>query len=454
MASVASEIVLPVVDEGLGNSSYLVDLAGGQALAIDPSCDVRRLDQTAERLGLAVSVVAETHLHADFVSGATRLGARDNATILGSADGAREFPHVGLRDGDEHDLGGLRLQAWATPGHTSEHLSYLLLDGADVIAVFTGGSLIVGAAARTDLSGVDRTELLARAQYRSLRRLAELPDSTPVYPTHGAGSFCSSPPGADRTTTIGRERATNPLMQLADEDRFVSALLNSLGTYPPYFLQLGEVNRHGPSVVSTVDVPMLSVADVQGWCARGAVVVDARPVRDYAQGHVPGALSIELRPAFATWLGWMVASPQTPLIIVRNHDQDLDEITWQARKVGYDSIVGEFAAGIDAWRRAGQAVATTSLVDPQDVIPEEVLDIRQLAEYAAGHIPNTMHVELGSIESVTSLDGRTVMMCGHGERAATAASVLERLGYRGLGIVLGGPDDWSACMNAPLVDGA
>src|SRR5919198_2037096 len=226
----ADELVTVLVDEGLGNCAYLVDLGDARALAIDPSRDLRLLDNAAHQRRLTVTSAAETHLHADFVSGATRLAARDGARVLGSAAGARAFPHTGLADGDEVDLGGLRLQAWTTPGHTPEHLAYLLLDGDRVRAVFTGGSLIVGAAARTDLSGAEHTEALARAQFRSLRRLAELPDETPVYPTHGAGSFCSAPPGADRVTTIGREKAANTLLRIDDEDEFVHALLGSLGS--------------------------------------------------------------------------------------------------------------------------------------------------------------------------------------------------------------------------------
>jgi hydroxyacylglutathione hydrolase len=243
----AEGLVIPVVDEGLGNSTYLVDLGDSRALAVDPSWDLRAVEVTVERHGLRV-VAAETHLHADFVSGATRLAARDGARVYGSATGGREFPHTGLGDGDEADLGGLTLRAWATPGHTGEHVAYLLLDGNRTLGLFTGGSLLVGAAARTDLISPEQTEPLARAQYASLRRLASLPDATPVWPTHGAGSFCSAPPGAERTTTIGREQATNPLLAAPDEDAFVAALLGSLGTFPPYFLRLGEVNRRGPAL--------------------------------------------------------------------------------------------------------------------------------------------------------------------------------------------------------------
>ncbi len=213
----------------------------------------------------------------------------------------------GLRDGDELDLGGLRLRALATPGHTPEHVAFLLLDGEVPVGVFTGGSLLVGSAARTDLVDPDRTVELARAQYASLQRLLALPDGTAVWPTHGAGSFCSAPPGAERTTTIGREKATNPLLAGADEDAFVARLLAGLGSYPPYFARLGEVNRRGPSVVSEpVALAAVDVEAAQSLIARGGQVVDVRPIGDYAAGHMPGSVSIPLRDAFATWLGWLI----------------------------------------------------------------------------------------------------------------------------------------------------
>src|SRR5215510_3667400 len=179
----ARDHLIPLVDEGLGSSAYLADLGDGRALAVDASRDLRALRQAASRRGLRVAFAADTHLHADFLTGAAQLAADDGATVLAAAAGHRAFPHTALADGDEVDLGGLTLRALATPGHTDEHLSYLLLDGTRELGVFTGGSLIVGSAARTDLLGADRALELAQAQYASLHRLATLPDATPVWPT-------------------------------------------------------------------------------------------------------------------------------------------------------------------------------------------------------------------------------------------------------------------------------
>jgi glyoxylase-like metal-dependent hydrolase (beta-lactamase superfamily II)/rhodanese-related sulfurtransferase len=440
--NVPRDLVIPLVDEGLGNSSYLVDLGEGRALAIDPSRDLRRLDRFAAQRGLSVTAVAETHLHADFVSGSTRLAARDGAMVLAAAAGNREFPHIRLVDGDEVDLGGLALRAWTTPGHTAEHLAYLLVDGDRVRAAFTGGSLLVGAAARTDLTGSEHTNRLARAQFRSLRRLTQLPEVTPVYPTHGAGSFCSAPSGADRVTTIGREKATNPLLGIADEDRFVDTLLTGLGTFPPYFLRLAEVNRRGPDLPGTGTLRPLTASAVLALRRTGAEIIDVRPVTEYAAAHIPGSLAIALRPAFATWLGWLVPNPQAPLIIVRAPDQDPDEILWQARKIGYDNLVGELDGGITAWQNANQPLASTTLLSPDETDRYGVLDVRQAAEHATAHIPHAYHLELGTLATADLPPGPLATMCSHGERAATGASLLERAG-RAVGLLLGGPQDWA-----------
>uniref|UniRef100_UPI0016015DF9 MBL fold metallo-hydrolase n=1 Tax=Nocardioides pelophilus TaxID=2172019 RepID=UPI0016015DF9 len=345
--------VIPLVDEGLGNSAYLLDLGDGRALAVDASLDLRALRAATARRGLRIAYAADTHLHADFLSGALRLGAEDGAVALASRAGHREFPHRALVDGDEIDLGGLTLRALATPGHTHEHLAFEVLDGSRVLGVFTGGSLLVGSAARTDLVSPERTEELARAQYRSLKRLAELDDEVAVWPTHGAGSFCSAPPGAERTSTIGAERATNTLLRAADEDAFVSQLLASLGSFPPYFLRLGEINRRGPAPVHGDTLRPLSADDVARLVADGAQLVDVRPVPDFSRAHVPGSVSIPLRPVFATWLGWLVEDDR-PILVVRNTDQDPAEILWQARKVGYDQIVGELDGGLVSWTDAAR----------------------------------------------------------------------------------------------------
>jgi glyoxylase-like metal-dependent hydrolase (beta-lactamase superfamily II)/rhodanese-related sulfurtransferase len=454
MGSISDDLVA-LVDEGLGNSAYLLDLGDGRALVVDPPRDLRALRDAATRRGLRIAYAADTHLHADFLSGALQLATDDQATILASAAGMRAFDHRGLSDGDEVDLGGLTLRALATPGHTDEHLSFLLLDGSTPVGVFTGGSLIVGAAARTDLLGTDRTIDLAYAQYRSLHRLATLPDATAVWPTHGAGSFCSAPPGAARTSTIGAEKATNPLLAAPDAEAFVRALTDRLGTYPTYFAWLAEVNRRGPEVLTgQPPLPGLTVEQVQAQLRDGAMVVDVRPVADVAAGHIPGAISIALRSAFATWLGWVI-DPATPIVIVRNPDQPTADILWPALNIGYGHITGELAGAMPAWAAAGLPVTTMSIVSPAE-IGGKVLDIRQNAEYQAGHLPTALHIELGSLAGHAGgiESGPVTVMCAHGERAMTAATLLQRDGRTNVAVLDGGAQDWARTTGHQLEESA
>jgi rhodanese-related sulfurtransferase len=320
--------------------------------------------------------------------------------------------------------------------------------------VFTGGSLIVGSAARTDLLGPGRAAELARAQYRSLRRLAALPAATPAWPTHGAGSFCSAPPGAERTTTIGAERAGNPLLAAPDEDAFARQLLASLGSYPAYFDRLTEMNRRAPSVVTgTPGLAPLAPAAVRSFLASGGWLIDARPVADFAVGHIPGALSIPLRGQFATWLGWLVP-PDVPLGFVLAPGQDPAEVAWQALKVGYEQLAGQLDGGMRAWHADGGPVQATELVTAGRIGGRAVLDVRQDGEYQAGHIPGAIHCELGSLAAVApAAPEGAVVMCGHGERAMTAASLLRRAGHSGLAVLSGGSGDWSAATGRPLEEG-
>ncbi|MEX2393582.1 MAG: MBL fold metallo-hydrolase, partial [Actinomycetota bacterium] len=238
-------MITSFVDEGLGNSSYLVDLGDGGALAVDPVRDPTGYLAEAERRNLTVRFSVETHLHADFISGGRDLAAL-GAELVAPKGAGLAYTHRGVEDAEELDVGGLTLRAIATPGHTPEHLSYLLLDGNRPLALFSGGAVIVGSIARTDLVSPDLTDALARQAYRAVRgRFAYLPDDLPVYPTHGGGSFCSVAASGERTTTIGWERRSNPIFTVRDEDSFVTSFLGSLGSYPPYFLRTRALNQRG-----------------------------------------------------------------------------------------------------------------------------------------------------------------------------------------------------------------
>ncbi len=433
--------IVPVVDEGLGNSSYLVDLGDGRALVVDPVRDPTPYLDLAHQRRLRLTHAVETHLHADFVSGSRELAARDARIVAARAAGLR-FPHQGLDDEEELDLGGLVLRALATPGHTPEHVAWLLLDAGRPLALFSGGALLVGGVARTDLIGPDQTEPLTRAAWRSLQRLQALPDDLRVHPTHGAGSFCSAPGNAERTTTIGAERAHNLLLSAPDEQAFAERLLGGLGSFPPYFLRLRAVNQRGPRVLTERDrtLAALSVQQIRRKVHDGAVLVDVRPAKAFGAGHPAGALSIALRPAFATWLGWLV-EPDRPLLFVLDDGQDRGELLRQCHKIGYERLAG----GMAAWRAAGLPEGHLELVAPGEVVGP-VLDVRQASEVADGHLPGAVTVELGALDGdqlpAQLPEGPITVMCEHGERATTAASLLERAGRQDLRVALGGPDDW------------
>jgi hydroxyacylglutathione hydrolase len=440
----------PVVDEGLGNSAYVVELGGGRAMVVDPARDPTPYLEVARWRRLRITYAVETHLHADFLTGSRELAAAAGAQVLAPRRSRLGFGHRGLEDGEEVDLGGLVLRALATPGHAPEHVSYLLLDAGRPQALFSGGALLVGAVARTDLASPALTEPLARAAYRSLhQRLLSLPEDLAVYPTHGAGSFCSAPVGGERTTTIGAERRHNLFLAAANEDAFVAQLLASFGSYPPYFLRLRDRNRVGPELLGADwrVLPLLSTDQVRQRLAGGGMLVDARPITAFAAGHVPQAISIALRPQFASWLGWLLDDTR-PLVFVLDEDQDRGELARQCRTIGYDHLIGELAGGMAAWRAAGLPEAQLPLVQAERVgdQPGVVLDVRQASEVADGQLPGALAIELGALAgdrpAAEVPKGPITLMCGHGERAMTAASLLARAGRNDLRVAHGGPADW------------
>ena len=431
-----------VVDAGLGHSSYVVGLGDGSALVVDPARFPSRQRQVAHRHGWKIGWTLDTHSHADYVSGSPELAA-EGATFLASASAGLEVPHRGVGPGESIGVGsGVELRAIATPGHTPDHLAYVLALGGTPVALFSGGSLMVGALGRTDLLGDEHREDLARALFRSLRAdILTLPGDLPVYPTHGAGSFCSAPAGSARTTTIGRELETNPLLGIDDEERFVEALLAELGSFPRYFRELPEVNRRGPRVYPALPtLAKLDLDTVRAHIADGAVLVDARPIGAFSVGHPRGAISIAHRPVFASSLGWLVPLDQ-PVVFVLDETTDRADIVRQCLTIGHDAILGELDGGVAAWTAAGLDVGSIPLVAPSDVA-ETVVDVRQDSEWARGHLPGAVHVELGALADASLPDRPMTFMCGHGERAMTGASLIEASGHRALSVLVGGPDEW------------
>ena len=440
------------VDEGLGHSSYVLDLGDGTAAVVDPPRFPADHERLADTHGLRLAWTLDTHSHADYVTGSPALADRGSVFIAPAASNLATA-HRAVIDGQHVALAtGVRLTALATPGHTPDHHAYLVGSEGRPVALFTGGSLMVGAVGRTDLCGPELAEPLAHEMFRSLRRFDDLPDDLAVYPTHGAGSFCSAPGATERTTTLGRERATNRLFAIRDETAFVEELLEGFGTFPTYFSRLPELNRLGPRRYDTIPfLPKLGVVEVDRHLETGGIVIDVRPIARFAAGHLPGSVSNALRPVFASWLGWLI-DPSRPVVFVLDAHQDRGELVRQCLDVGHERITGELDGGIDAWTGSGRGIATIPLTAP-DEIEGTVVDVRQANEYIGGHLPGAWNVELGSIATAVLSDAMVTLMCGHGERAMTAASLLTRRGHRHVRVLDGGPETWAAATGQPLLAG-
>lgn len=430
------------VDEGLGHSSYLVHL-DGTALVIDPPRFPTAIEQRAHDLGASIAWTADTHSHADYVTGSPALASRTGATFLAPVASNLGKSHQPVGEDEVVELtDAYSLRALATPGHTPHHMAYLLRCNGEPVALFSGGSLMVGTVGRTDLCGPDLAEPLAHDMFKSLHRFDDLSDELAVYPTHGAGSFCGAPGGGARTTTLGAERSTNPLLGIGDEDQFVDALLAGFGTFPSYFGRLPEINRLGP--VRYDDLPKLARLSPDGVTdaiAGGALVVDARSIDRFGAGHIPGSLANTLRPVFASWAGWLV-DPDQQLAFVLDADQDRDDLVRQCLDVGLENLVGELDGGIEAWAADGRPTAQVPVVDAT-CMAARVIDVRQANEHAAGHLPGATNIELGSIPDTRLPTGEVTVMCGHGERAMTAASLLASRGHSAVSVFDGGPDTWA-----------
>ena len=442
------------VDEGLGHSSYVIDLGDQTAAIVDPPRFPLAQEALVDRSGWRLAWTIDTHSHADYLTGSPGLVARRGATFVAPAASRLATPHRAVADADRVQLApGVSATAIATPGHTPDHHAYLLEVDGSPVALFTGGSLMVGTVGRTDLGGPELAVPLAHEMFRSLHRFDHLPPAVSVYPTHGAGSFCSAPGASERTSTLGQERTTNPLLAIEDEDEFVDRLVAGFGTFPAYFRQLPERNRLGPTPMDAL--PTLNPLDADEVADRvgaGAVVVDARPFAAFGAGHLPGSWSNALRAVFGSWLGWLIPAG-TPLVFVLDPDQDRADLVRQCLDVGHEHLLGELDGGTTAWAGTGRDLATIGVVDA-GAIHGEVIDVRQANEYAAGHLPGARNIELGSVPATPLPPGEPVtVMCGHGERAMSAASLLAERGAL-VRVLAGGPDTWSSATGRAVETGS
>jgi hydroxyacylglutathione hydrolase len=441
---------------GLGHQSYLVsDEQGGVAAVVDPRRDVDVYVEAAARANARITHILETHLHNDYVTGARELAARTGATIVASADAHLAYDHQPVHDGERFMVGTLPFAALATPGHTPEHVSYVVYqrDSQTPYAVFSGGSMLVGGAGRTDLLTPGLTLTLTRQQYHSLRRLLDtLPDTVRVYPTHGAGSFCGT--GAispTRSTTIAQERLASPVVHARDEDDFVRRQLAGYTAYPSYYAAMRAINMEGPGILGALpEPPALDPAAVREQMAAGVPLVDGRQRDAFAREHVLGALNIELDDNFGTYAGWVLPF-NAPLLLVVEDEAGRREAVVQLIRIGYEQARGYLRGGMEGWKAAGLPVSSFARIDVADLYtrwegpePPAVLDVRRDEEWRAGHIPGSQHIHVadlpGRIGAVPS-DRPIAVICASGYRASTAASLLAATG-RTVVAVQGGVPGW------------
>ncbi len=446
------------VTDGLGDSSYLVR-SGDEALLVDPQRDAWRFLRAAEAVGVRIRAVLETHVHNDYVSGAQEVRAATGAEIVAPAMGRYRFPYRPAAEGDEVLVGDLRLVAMATPGHTPEHLAWLAHRGDATMpqAVFTGGSLLVGSAGRTDLLGPKWAGELTRAQFGTIRRLAGLPDEVEVLPTHGAGSFCvASMPDTRRTTTIGRERGENPLFRAADEDAFTDELHAEVMAWPTYYRHMAPINRAGAEVLRGLpQVPAAGPEELAARARAGAIVVDGRDRDDFAAAHIPGSVNIELNAGFASYVGWMLPF-DAPLLLVLPDPVEpaLEQAVTQLIRIGWRRLEGHLAGGIDAWRASGGELRSYPSGGVQQLCDAilagkapRVLDVRQQLEWHWGTIPGSEQVFLADLPAhlgQLSRDEVHWVVCSNGHRASIAASLLDRARIPAHLVGTGGVGEWRA----------
>jgi hydroxyacylglutathione hydrolase len=443
---------------GLAQYSYVVS-SNGEAVVIDPMRDVERYLGYAARHRLRIALVTETHIHADFASGARALAEAAGAELALSAydDGERYrygMPHRRLREGEEAAIGRLHLRARHTPGHTPEHLSFLLFDNARSVsepaALFTGDFLFAGSLGRPDLLGEEEKQRLARDLYQSLHsRIASLPDGLQIYPGHGAGSLCGSGMSERADSTLGYERATQPLFRLTEE-AFVKEVLDSVPPMPAYYPRMKSLNSEGAPLASPLagERP-LTAAEVARRAAEGSIVLDLRSSVAFGGAHIPGAINIGAGQNLSLWAGWLL-DPSRGIILVGDHD-NLEKPRRALLRVGLDRLEGYLARGMTAWIEDGRDFSRTPQVATGEVLSRNdgalVLDVRSAQEWEAGHIEGAQHLMLGELPNRLHLAPRNrplVTVCGSGYRSSIAASLLAAAGHPRVSSMNGGMAAWCA----------
>jgi hydroxyacylglutathione hydrolase len=445
--------IVAIDTPSLGDRGYLAT-DGEVALVVDAQRDFDRVTAAAAERDIAITHVFETHLHNDYVTGGLALAAAVGAQYLVSAEDRVEFERTPVADGDVIDVGGMRVQVIGTPGHTFTHLAYALADRAgrgDVLAAFTGGSLLNGSTGRTDLLGAGHAGELSRAQFGSAHRLArELPGSAQVCPTHGFGSFCSATPATGRESTLAEEMRANPALT-SDEDAYVEHVLAGLELYPAYYSHMGPANAAGPAAPDLSTPRRADPAELRRRIDAGEWVVDLRSRTAFAAGHLRGSLNFGSGSGLATYLGWLIPWG-TPLTLIGASPQDVADAQRELCRIGIDAITaaaswpdaGLASQPLETYRTADFS-ALAAAAGNDDVV---VVDVRRSREWQRSHLQVAMHIPLHELPARLGEipDGVVWVHCEAGYRAAVAASMLAAQGRR----VVAVDDQFAAAEDAGL----
>jgi hydroxyacylglutathione hydrolase len=448
-------------EPSIAQASYLIGCQRtGEAVVIDANRDVDPYLDAAAQEGLRITQVTETHIHADYVSGSRELAERSGATLClsdeGDASWKYQFPHDRkLTHGDRLTIGNITLDVVHTPGHTPEHLTFLVTDGAAAdrpIAAVTGDFVFVGDVGRPDLleraANIKGTmEVGAKTLWKSLQAFARHEDWLQIWPGHGAGSACGKGISAIPSSTLGYEKRFNWAFRITSEAEFVTAVLAGQPEPPKYFATMKRVNKEGPAILGGFHAPpRLDHARLPELLARQALVIDTRPAADYAAGHMPGTLNVPFNASFVTWAGWLVQVDEFYLIVDQaTAAARMPELARSLALIGIDRITGYFDPA------ASDATATTPQISPRELNAKladvTVVDVRSANEWAGGHLPGAVHIPLGYLPERASeipAGKPVVVQCQAGARSMIGASVLERLGVKNVINLTGGITGWAA----------
>lgn len=437
----------------LSEAAYYIE-SDGEAAVIDPLRDIETYLDLARERNATIKYIFETHFHADFVSGHLDLSAATQAPIVYGPDTTTSFPVYIAKDGEEFNIGKLKIRALHTPGHTMESTCYLLLDeNGQPNAVFTGDTLFVGDVGRPDLfSGNLSKEELAGHLFESLNsKIKTLPDEVTVYPAHGPGSSCGKNLGPNTYSTIGEEKSSNYALLAENKEEFIKQVTDGLSVPPQYFPINAKINREGYDALNTLlqrGLQALSIADFKAKVKNGAVILDTRRADVFTEGFVPGSISVGLEGRFAEWAGSMLPFG-SPLVLVTDAGKEQETIVRLAR-VGLDKVEGYLEGGYEAWKAAGENIDLIISVDPDELamdMPHDqnlvVVDVRKPGEYADGHVKGALNITLSDLTdpgSMSDLDEHLNLYvhCQGGYRSVIACSMMKREGIHNLRNVNGG----------------